>query len=95
MKKGDIFAEKIMKMLYWSGRIIVMILILTTKHTIDKKSVTVQGREVIKPEAIIEYNVGKVFIDFTDQMGAYSSCLRRSVKWCHKVVLDLLLNMCV
>lgn len=44
-------------------------------------------------DAIIKYNVGKGFIDLTDHIGSYSSCLRRSVKCYRKVAFDLLLNV--
>lgn len=38
-----------------------------------------------KPVAVTKYNA--------DQMGAYSSCLQRPVKWYHKVAIDLMLNI--
>lgn len=49
----------------------------------------------MKPAVVMDYNKGKSFIDLTDQMAAYHSPLRRSLKWYRKVVFDLLLTTSV
>lgn len=56
------------------------VLVLSTKHT--DKLVTNRQRvgEVEKPKIISEFRY-KAFIDLSDQMKAYSSCLRRGLKW--------------
>ncbi|KAJ8951041.1 hypothetical protein NQ314_007741 [Rhamnusium bicolor] len=45
-----------------------------------------------KPLAIIDYNKHKSYIDLSDQMNAYSTSLRRGVKWYSKLAIELLLG---
>jgi len=35
----------------------------------------------IKPKVVIDYNCNKEYIDLSDQMASYNSCLGRGVKW--------------
>lgn len=74
------------------------VLFLTTKHDIEMKLTGKKnrnGEETKKPSAIIEYNAGKDGIDLSDQMGSYFSPLRKTIKWYHKVMFELLLNTAV
>ncbi|CAG4952247.1 unnamed protein product [Colias eurytheme] len=69
------------------------VLVLSTKHSdqfgmIKKR----RGTMVMKPQIIIDYNKAKGAVDLSDQMAAYSSPLRKSVKWYKKLAVDLLLN---
>ncbi|XP_072383820.1 uncharacterized protein [Diabrotica undecimpunctata] len=43
-----------------------------------------------KPQAVIDYNNCKAFIDLSDQMKSYSNSLRRVVKWYRKLAVELL-----
>ncbi|XP_028968650.1 piggyBac transposable element-derived protein 4-like [Galendromus occidentalis] len=68
---------------------------LTTKH--DLRMVTLgrsrrDGVERAKPAAILEYNKTKQGVDKSDQMASYQSPLRKSIRWYHKVVFEILLN---
>lgn len=45
-----------------------------------------------KPAAVIDYNKSKSFIDLSDQIKAYSSCLRKSIKWYRKMAIEILLG---
>lgn len=54
---------------------------------IDRKTKIKQ----LKPEAILEYNDVKMGIDLSDQLLNYYSCLRKSIRWYHKVAFELLL----
>ncbi|XP_039300901.1 piggyBac transposable element-derived protein 1-like [Nilaparvata lugens] len=82
LRRGEITAQKNNKnivILKWKDRRDV--LMLSTKHVDNMQTVEKRGREVTKPAAVFDYNKGKSFIDLSDQMGAYSGCLRRGVKW--------------
>nr|XP_012145948.1 PREDICTED: uncharacterized protein LOC105663173 [Megachile rotundata] len=48
-----------------------------------------------KPKIIVEYNKAKTSIDLSDQMSAYSSPLRRTLKWYKKLAFELCLNTAV
>lgn len=45
-----------------------------------------------KPKVVTDYNNGKFAIDLSDQMIAYSTPHRRTLKWYIKLALELLLN---
>lgn len=71
---------------------------LSTKHGIDIKSTGKKNRnneEILKPNAIIDYNCGKDGVDISDQMASYFSPLRKTIRWYHKAVFELLLNTSV
>nr|CAI5820797.1 unnamed protein product [Callosobruchus analis] len=71
---------------------------LTTKHGIDMQETgkrNRKGEEVKKPVAILEYNTGKEGVDLSDQMASYFSPLRKTVRWYHKAVFELLLNTAI
>jgi hypothetical protein len=96
LRRGEITAQKNNRnivVLKWKDRRDV--LMLSTKHVDNMQTIQKRGREVTKPAAVFEYNKGKSFIDLSDQMGAYSGCLRRGVKWYRKVAFDLMLNTAV
>jgi len=71
------------------------VLLLTTRHTdkmVDTGKKRRSGESVIKPEAILYYNSSKQGIDVSDQMAAYQSPIRKSIRWYHKVAAELLLG---
>lgn len=94
LKKGEFIAQEnkdgITAMKWRDKR---EVLVLSTKHSdrfvkIKKR----QGNVVMKPQIITDYNTAKGAVDLSDQMAAYSSPLRKSVKWYKKLATDLLLN---
>lgn len=97
LKKGEIIGKESdtgVAVIKWCDK--REVLMLSTKHTNKMKSLTARnGNEVQKPEAIIDYNKSKSFIDLSDQVKAYASCLRRSVKWYRKLAVEILLGSAV
>lgn len=68
------------------------VLILSTKHSVKFRDVTKRGKIISKPQIIVDYNKGKGAVDLSDQMTAYSSPLRKSVRWYKKLAIDFILN---
>lgn len=69
------------------------VLVLSTKHNDELVSVRQRrGGEIQKPKIISDYNKCKSFIDLSDQMKAYSSSLRKGIKWYRKLAIELLLG---
>lgn len=56
------------------------------------KSTHVEPKNIEKPKAIVGYNKSKAYIDLSDQMKAYSHCLRRGTKWYRKLAIELILG---
>lgn len=96
LRRGEVIAQENSKgitIMKWKDKRDV--LVLSTKHSDEMENVTIKTGVCCKPKIIIDYNKGKTAIDLSDQMGAYSSPLRRSLKWYRKLVFDLLLNTAV
>lgn len=66
------------------------VLVISTKHDNSTVSVQRHGQEIKKPEIILDYNKCKAFIDLSDQLKAYSTSLRKGVKWYRKLAVELL-----
>lgn len=59
------------------------------------KHPTEGGQEKYKPKIVRDYNQTKSAIDLSNQMSAYSSPLRKTVKRFRKLDIELLLNTAV
>lgn len=68
------------------------ILVLSTLHGDETARVEHFRGNVNKPRAIIDYNAAKSSTDLSDQLSNYGTPLRRSMKWYHKVAIELLLG---
>lgn len=71
------------------------ILLLSIKHSIEMVNVRTKTRLSSKSKIVVDYNARKTSVDFSDQMNAYSSPLRKSMKWYRKLAFELLLNISV
>ncbi len=49
-----------------------------------------QGKEILKPEPIAEYNKYMFGVDLTDQLCTYYSLLRKHIKWWRKLAMHLI-----
>lgn len=68
---------------------------LSTKHSAEMTTVHKTFYSCEKPKMIVEYNLGKSSVDLSDQMIAYNSPLRKTLKWYRKLAIELLLNICM
>lgn len=68
------------------------VLTLSTKH--DHSMVTFSRRRgaVRKPVMVMYYNKNKQGVDVSDQLASYHNCFRKTVRWYHKVIIELLLG---
>ena len=57
---------------------------------VDTRKTNKLNERIMKPPIVIDYNEGKPGIDLSDQLSAYYTCLRRSLKWYHKVIFELI-----
>lgn len=71
------------------------VLMMSTKHTDTFCKIKLKGKCVRKPKMVLEYNKCKASVDMSDQMTAYSTPLRKSVKWYKKLAIELILNTAV
>lgn len=69
------------------------VLVLSTKHSVRFQTVIKHRRQISKPKIVVDYNKAKGAVDLSDQMTAYQTPLRKSIKWYKKIGIDLLLNI--
>lgn len=68
---------------------------LSTCHNLNMVDTGKKNRKnevVVKPKIIIDYNAGKAGIDLSDQLSSYSSPVRKSIRWYHKVATEIILG---
>lgn len=96
LQRGDFVAQENedgITVLKWKDKRDV--LMLSTKHTDTFTRVNVKGKNVSKPTMVLDYNRCKASVDMSDQMTAYSTPLRKTVKWYKKLAIELILNTAV
>ncbi len=49
----------------------------------------------MKPKVVVDYNKGRQGTDLSDQLSAYYTCLRRSLKWYRKVAFELIFGTAI
>ena len=70
----------------------MIIFMISTKHLAEMVEIRKKNYVCDKPMVVADYNRGKCAVDLSDQMIAYSTPHRRTLKWYIKLVLELLLN---
>lgn len=97
LKKGDYIAKQCNRgvtVLKWKDKRDV--LVISTKHKASMVSfINNYGKEIQKPNIILDYNKGKSLVDVCDLRNSYHNPLRRTLKWYKKIAFELLLNTSV
>ncbi|CAG4939187.1 unnamed protein product [Colias eurytheme] len=94
LKKGQFIAKKCddaITVLRWKDKRDV--LVLSTKHSTRFLPINKHNKTTMKPAIVLDYNKAKGAVDLSDQMAAYQTTLRKSLKWYRKLVFDLILNI--
>ncbi|KAG5891260.1 hypothetical protein JTB14_019667 [Gonioctena quinquepunctata] len=91
LKKGEITGRE-------SSGIVVLkwkdqrdVLALSTCHTLQVEK-NRKNEEIRIPKLILDYNRGKGGIDLYDQLSSSSTPVRESLRWYHKIAMELLLK---
>lgn len=70
------------------------VLILSSKHKLKFTTTGKKDRrthaDITKPTAITDYNKMKIGIDISDQLTSYYTVLRKTIRWYHKVAIQLI-----
>lgn len=75
------------KFLKWTDKRPVCMLTTSKNHQCK----FVQGKNgKVKPDAVFDYNIAKKGVDLSDQLPTYYSCLRKTIKWYRKVIIQLI-----
>lgn len=89
-KRGEIMSfenRSGVKFLKWTDKRPLCMLTTVKNHQCK----LVQGTNgKVKPDAVFHYNVAKKGVDMSDQLSAYYSSLRKTIKWYRKVIIQLI-----
>lgn len=89
LKRGELIAREHksgITILKWKDKRDV--LMLSTKHSAGMATVHKKFYSCEKPKMVVDYNLGKSSVDLSDQMIAYSSPLRKTLKWYKKLAIE-------
>ncbi|CAH1973230.1 unnamed protein product [Acanthoscelides obtectus] len=92
-KKGVVIGREKskIKIIKWLDKRPVFMITTHPAHnaTLEKKR---KEEDILKPQCVIDYNLAKNGVDFSDQMSSYHTVVR---KWYRKVMFELLLGTTV
>jgi hypothetical protein len=96
LKKGETYGLQNgdgIKLIKWKDKRDVLMISTKPSHTaslVDVRKTTSPNKRIMKPKVVVDYNKGRQGIDLSDQLSAYYTCLRRSIKWYQKVAFELI-----
>ena len=70
----------------------MIIFMISTKYSAEMVEVRKENYVYDKTMVVVDYKKEKCAVDLSDQMIAYSTPRRRTLKWYIKLALELLLN---
>ena len=96
LKKGETYGLQNgdgVKLIKWKDK--KDVLMITTKpfHTTtlaDIRKTMSSDERIVKPKVVLDYNKGRQATDMSDQLSAYYTCLRRSIKRYQKMAFELI-----
>jgi hypothetical protein len=62
---------------------------------VDSGKTNIQNKLIMKPQVLLDYNKGRQGSDLSDQLSAYYTCLKRSIKWYQKVAFELIFETAI
>ena len=101
LRKGEIYGLQNgngVKLIKWTDKRDILMISTKPSHTtalVDIRKTTPSGERIIKPQVVLDYNRGRQGTDLSDQLSAYYTCLRRSIKWYQKVAFELIFGTAV
>ena len=101
LRKGEIYGLQNgngVKLIKWTDKRDILMISTKPSHTtalVDIRKTTPSGERIIKPQVVLDQNRGRQGTDLLDQLSAYYTCLRRSIKWYEKVAFELIFGRAV
>lgn len=99
LKKGEVVSRQskdgIVVLKWHDKRDVCMLTTCNTDAMLATGKKDKQGNDITKPKAVVYYNGTKQGIDVSDQMASYHCALRKTIRWYHKVGIELLLGTAV
>jgi hypothetical protein len=96
LKKGEIYGLQngdCVKLIMWKDERDILMISTNPSHTtalVDIRKTTPSRERIMKPQVVLDYNKRRQDTDLSDQLSAYYTCLRRSIKWYQKEAFELI-----
>jgi hypothetical protein len=79
------------KLIRWKDKNDVLVISTRPSHSasvVDSGKTNFQNDWIMKLYVVLDYNEGRQGTDLSDQLSAYHTCLRKSIKWYRKVPFE-------
>lgn len=86
------------KLIKWKDKKDVLMISTRPSHSatvVNTGSINSKNELIMKPQVVLDYNEGRQGADLSDQLSAYYTCLRRSIKWYRKVAFELVFGTAI
>ena len=101
LKRGEVYGlqnEQGVKFIMWKDKKDVLMISTKPSHSADvveSGKTNFRNEPIMKPKVVVDYNKGRQGTDLSDQLLAYYTCLRRSLKWYRKVAFELIFGTAI
>ena len=101
LQRGEVYGlqnEEGIKLIIWKDKKDVLMISTKPLHladVIDSGKTNFRNEPITKPKVVVDYNKGGQGTDLSDQLSAYYTCLRRSLKWYRKVAFELIFGTAI
>jgi hypothetical protein len=101
LRRGEVYGRQNrdgIKLIKWKDKRDVLMISTRPSHSttvVDSGKTNFQNERIMKPQVVLDYNTGRQGIDLSDQLSAYYTCLRRSIKWYRKVAFELIFGTAI
>ena len=96
LRRGEAYGRQNrdgVKLIKWKDKRDVLMISTRPSHSttvVDSGKTNFQNERIMKPQVVLDYNEGRQGTDLSDQLSAYYTCLRKSIKWYRKVAFELI-----
>jgi hypothetical protein len=101
LKRGEAYGlqnKEGVKLIMWKDKKDVLMISTRPSHSasvVDTGKINFRNESIMKPQVVVDYNQGRQGTDLSDQLSAYYTCLRRSIKWYRKVAFELIFGTAI
>ena len=94
LRGGEVYGRQNrdgIKLIKWKDKRDVLMISTRPSHSttvVDSENTNFENERIMKPQVVLDYNEGRQGTDLSDQLSAYYTCLRKSIKWYRKVAFE-------
>ena len=96
LRRGEVYGRQNrdgVKLIKWKDKRDVLMISSGPSHSatlVDTGKTDIQNERIMEPQVVSNYNKGRQDTDLSEQLSAYYTCSRHSIKWYRKVAFELI-----